>query len=239
MYLFVRRGRLAGGQTRASMMWATEITERVNQVTGLGVSLHMQMFSAEVGELVWATMVPDLATLETGFEKLQVDDFYIAEQDRAHGFMEGPPTDVLEQVIHGEPVDLGPGSYTFAGTAVLRPRPDGRRGRGRHRVGRPGPGDHRRARPGVDGSDWDTRRDHVVQQLPRDRVARGRPAGDGRRSGLDRADGLQDRRPLRAGRHLGGAGHLPPTHVIPPLGAPVDLRTSTGPPAPSVPPSVT
>jgi len=121
MYLFVRRGRLAGGQTRASMMWATEITERVNQVTGLGVSLHMQMFSAEVGELVWATMVPDLATLETGFEKLQVDDFFIAEQDRAHGFMEGPPTDVLEQVVHGEPVDLGPGSYTFAGTAVCAP----------------------------------------------------------------------------------------------------------------------
>ena len=121
MYLFVRRGRLAGGQTRASMMWATEITERVNQVTGLGVSLHMQMFSADVGELVWATMVPDLATLETGFEKLQVDDFFIAEQDRAHGFMEGPPTDVLEQVIHGDPVDLGPGSYTFAGTAVCAP----------------------------------------------------------------------------------------------------------------------
>jgi hypothetical protein len=121
MYLFVRRARLAGGQTRASMMWATEITERVNQVTGLGVSLHAQVFSAEVGELVWATMVPDLSTLETGFEKLEVDDFYVAEQDRAHGFMTGPPSDVVQSLVHGTPADHGPGSYTTAITATCAP----------------------------------------------------------------------------------------------------------------------
>ena len=57
MYLFVRRARLAGGQTRASMMWAEEITERVNQVTDLGFTLHAQVFSADVGELAWATAV--------------------------------------------------------------------------------------------------------------------------------------------------------------------------------------
>lgn len=79
MYLFVRRARLAGGQTRASMMWAEEITDRVNQVTDLGFTMHAQVFSADVGELVWAAAVPDLATLEKGVEKLQVDDFYIAE----------------------------------------------------------------------------------------------------------------------------------------------------------------
>ena len=81
MYLFVRRARLAGGQTRASMMWAEEITERVNQVTDLGFTMHAQVFSADVGELVWAAAVPDLTTLEKGVEKLQVDDFYIAEQE--------------------------------------------------------------------------------------------------------------------------------------------------------------
>ena len=121
MYLFVRRARLAGGQTRASMMWATEITERVNQVTDLGVTLHAQVFSSEVGELVWAAMVPDLATLEKGFEKLQVDDFYVAEQDRAHGFMTGPPSDVLQSQIHGTPSDHGAGSYTSAVTTTCAP----------------------------------------------------------------------------------------------------------------------
>jgi hypothetical protein len=127
MYLFVRRARLAGGQTRASMMWATEITDRVNQVTGLGVTLHAQVFSAEVGELVWAAAVPDLATLEKGFEKLQVDDFYIAEQDRAHAFMTGPPSDILQQIVHGQMAEQGIGSYTTAGSSVCA---DGQMSRG-------------------------------------------------------------------------------------------------------------
>ena len=39
MHLFVRRARLAGGQSRAAMMWAEEITDRVNQVTDLGFLL--------------------------------------------------------------------------------------------------------------------------------------------------------------------------------------------------------
>jgi hypothetical protein len=118
MYLFVRRARLAGGQTRAAMMWAEEITTRVNQVTDLGFTMHAQVFSADVGELVWATGVPDLATLEKGVQKLQVDDFYIAEQDRGHSFMVSPPTDILQNVIHGQMADHGPGSYTSAVTTV-------------------------------------------------------------------------------------------------------------------------
>ena len=101
MHLFVRRARLAGGQSRAAMMWATEITDRVNQVTDLGFTLHAQVFSAEVGELVWAAAVPDLSTLEKGVEKLQVDDFYMAEQDRGHSFMLTPPNDVLQTIVHG------------------------------------------------------------------------------------------------------------------------------------------
>ena len=118
MYLFVRRAQLAGGQTRASMMWATEITERVNQVTDIGCSLHAQVLSADVGELVWAAMMPDLVTFEAATEKLQADDFYIAEQDRALGFMVGPPTDSLHRLVHGEPDELPAGSYATSVTAV-------------------------------------------------------------------------------------------------------------------------
>ena len=121
MYLFVRRARLAGGQTRASMMWATEITERVNQVTDIGCSLHAQVLSSEVGELVWAAMLPDLVTFEAASEKLEADDFYIAEQDRALGFMVGPPTDTLHRLVHGEMNELPAGSYATAVTAVCAP----------------------------------------------------------------------------------------------------------------------
>jgi hypothetical protein len=118
MHLFIRRARLAGGQSRAAMMWATEITDRVNQVTDLGFTLHAQVFSAEVGELVWATAVPDLATLEKGVEKLQVDDFYMAEQDRGHAFMMSPPSDILQSVVHGEMGEIPIGGYTHAVTSA-------------------------------------------------------------------------------------------------------------------------
>jgi hypothetical protein len=39
MYLFSRVTRLTGGNTREAMAWAVGITEQVNKVTGLGVSL--------------------------------------------------------------------------------------------------------------------------------------------------------------------------------------------------------
>jgi len=121
MHLFVRRARLAGGQSRAAMMWAIEMTDRVNQVTDLGVTLHEQVFSADVGELVWAAAVPDLATLEKGIEKLQGDDFYMAEQDRGHGFMLGPPSDLIQSIVHGEMGDVPIGGYTQAIAAVCAP----------------------------------------------------------------------------------------------------------------------
>src|SRR5258707_15394309 len=74
MYLFSRRSRLAPGNTRDAMAWATGITEKVNQVSGLPVSLFTQVFSPEVCTLVWSTLVPDLATLKAGTDKLNVED---------------------------------------------------------------------------------------------------------------------------------------------------------------------
>jgi len=45
MYLFSRQAQLAPGNTRAAMTWATGITEKVNQITGLEVSLFSLTFS--------------------------------------------------------------------------------------------------------------------------------------------------------------------------------------------------
>ena len=56
--------RLAPGNTREAMTWATGINEKVNQVTGLNVGLYAQTFSPEVGTLSWSTFVPDLPTLK-------------------------------------------------------------------------------------------------------------------------------------------------------------------------------
>ena len=64
MYLFSRRVRVGAGQTRQAMEWALGQTEKVNRITGLQVSLFTQVYSPEVGVLVWSSFVPDLATLE-------------------------------------------------------------------------------------------------------------------------------------------------------------------------------
>src|SRR5690242_10076713 len=81
MYLFSRQAQLAPGNTRAAMTWATGITEKVNQITGLEVSLFSLTFSPRVGTLAWSTFVPDLPTLEVATDKLLVDDGYVSMVD--------------------------------------------------------------------------------------------------------------------------------------------------------------
>ena len=50
MYLFGRRARLSGSNLREALGWATSITERVSQATGLQVRLASVVFSLEVGD---------------------------------------------------------------------------------------------------------------------------------------------------------------------------------------------
>ncbi len=102
MYLFSRRARLAPGNTRAAMTWATSITEKVNQITGLNVSLFALTFSPEVGTLSWSTFVPDLPTLEAATDKLLVDDAYVSMVDAGAKFAQGGADDVLVQIVSGE-----------------------------------------------------------------------------------------------------------------------------------------
>jgi hypothetical protein len=111
MYLFSRRSRLAPGNTRDAMAWATGITEKVNQVSGLPVSLFTQVFSPEVGTLVWSTFVPDLATLEVATDKLNVDDGFVSMGDAGVKFSLGGADDALAQVVYGEPDPNRPVEY--------------------------------------------------------------------------------------------------------------------------------
>jgi hypothetical protein len=104
MYLFSRSARLSGGKFRDSMAWATSITERVTQTTGLQVGLWNQTFSPSVGTLVWSTFVPDLATLEAANDKLMVDDAYNDLVDRGNELViPGSIDDALGMIIHGQP----------------------------------------------------------------------------------------------------------------------------------------
>ena len=104
MYLFGRRARLAGGKMRESMAWATGIAEKVTQITGSPLGVWSQVYSPEVGEIVWATFLPDLGALEAFSDKCLVDDGYITEVERGAAFIQpGSVGDVLQVVLHGEP----------------------------------------------------------------------------------------------------------------------------------------
>src|SRR5690349_25144533 len=103
MYLFNRQIRFGPGKTREQMEWALGQTERVNQITGLQVSLYMEVYSPEVGAVGWSTFVPDLATLEAAGDKLQADDSFVAAADNGAAMTDGGASDSLAQVIYGEP----------------------------------------------------------------------------------------------------------------------------------------
>lgn len=118
MYLFSRQVRLGGGQTRKALEWALAQTEKVNQITGLEVGLFTQVFSPEVGVMSWSTFVPDLATLETAGDKLNVDDGMVAATDAGAAFVEGGAHDRLLQVVHGEPDPTRRIEYVTSVTAI-------------------------------------------------------------------------------------------------------------------------
>ena len=103
MYLFSRRVRVGGGQTRQAMEWALGQTEKVNRITGLQVSLFTQVYSPEVGVLVWSSFVPDLATLEAAGDKLNVDDDFVSSADKGAALLVGGADDGLAQLIYGAP----------------------------------------------------------------------------------------------------------------------------------------
>jgi hypothetical protein len=103
MYLFSRRERLAAGKTRESAAWAVAVTEKVNQITELDVGLWASVFSPGLGEIVWATFVDDLATIENAEAKLLVDDGYVALVDQGAAFSDGTGADdLLSQLVFGE-----------------------------------------------------------------------------------------------------------------------------------------
>ncbi|MDP9333457.1 MAG: hypothetical protein M3Q30_09135 [Actinomycetota bacterium] len=111
MYLFSRRARLAPGNTRAAMAWATDITEKATQVGGLPLSLYAQVFSPAVGTIVWSTFAPDLATLEAATDKLNTDDGFISAADAGAKFVLVDQDDSLLQVVYGEPDPNRPVEY--------------------------------------------------------------------------------------------------------------------------------
>jgi len=103
MYLFARRARMGNGHIRETMSSAVTVTETVNRITGLQVSLYSEVFSPEPDILTWSTFVPDLATIEVAMDKLMADEGYVTDVERLSQYTVGGPQDSLGQIVYGEP----------------------------------------------------------------------------------------------------------------------------------------
>lgn len=119
MYLFTRAGRFGLGSNRDVVSFVGDVTEKVRQETGLDVHAWSATMSPELGTVVWATFVEDLAHLEQANDKLMVSDSFSDIADRGAGLFAGPLSDRLAQVVVGE-VDPSapPPAYVTSARAV-------------------------------------------------------------------------------------------------------------------------
>ena len=123
MYLFSRNVRLGAGNPEKQMAWALKMTEKVNQISEVPVSLWTTVFSPDAGRLVWSATFENLVTLETSFDKLVGDSGYSALVEEGAAHASGDPVDdSLLQFIHNDPkaaeVDA---QYALAVQATLAP----------------------------------------------------------------------------------------------------------------------
>jgi len=114
MYNFTRRVRMTT-ESAQGQEWVAKITEKVTQITGWEVSVWARTFSTEVGTLAWSVMLPDLASIEAGFDKMQVDPGYaeLSEQGREHVDV-ATLHDGLYTVVHPTDFTAGAANPTYA-----------------------------------------------------------------------------------------------------------------------------
>jgi hypothetical protein len=120
-YLFSRRGRLAPGNTLDAMTWAGKITEKVNAISEVPVTLWTTEFSPEVGTLSWTTLVEDLSQLTALQAKLAADNGYLTlVEEGARYTSDAGLDDGLVDLVHADP-DAATGEYASVVTAIVAP----------------------------------------------------------------------------------------------------------------------
>ena len=121
MYLFARSGLLANGRSREAALWVGSITEKVNQITDLNVTVWRNVFSREINRITWVAAVEDLAQLEAADDKLQADDAFVALVDSGAALTIGAPDDTLGQFVLQSGDPNAPVEYAATVTALVSP----------------------------------------------------------------------------------------------------------------------
>lgn len=121
-YLFTRSAFLAPGSVPESLTWATSMTEKVNAVADIDVSLWMTVMSPESGRITWTAVVEDLSALTVTDEKLVADDGYLAlaKEGSQHSTERGVE-DGLVRLVHLDPEGIDTAQYSRVVRAVLAP----------------------------------------------------------------------------------------------------------------------
>ncbi len=124
MYLFTREARLNGRRQPEAMALAVHITEYCTQLTGVQRGLWANVYSQDVGSLVFASVHPDLTALETTIDKLNVDSEYHSLVDRTLDYvLPGTVNDAVWNMLYpeAEPETTREVNYTLAVEAYARP----------------------------------------------------------------------------------------------------------------------
>ena len=104
MYLFTRSVRLGQGNLQKSMAWSAAITEKVNQISELNVSLWTTVFSPGLGTLAWTSAVEGLGVLEASEAKMMADQGYLSLVEEGAAYLSADPVDdTLLQLVHPDP----------------------------------------------------------------------------------------------------------------------------------------
>ncbi|HAM00836.1 MAG TPA: hypothetical protein DCQ30_01190 [Acidimicrobiaceae bacterium] len=120
MYLFSRQARLAPGRTTEAMSWALTVTEKVNQISEVPVTLWSTVFSPGVGTLAWSAIVEDLSVLEATDAKLMADSSYLGLLDQGAAFNSGAPVDdTIVNLVVADIGEEGPPAYGSIVQTVL------------------------------------------------------------------------------------------------------------------------
>ena len=99
MYLFSRRARLGSLE---AIEWAVTIAGKAREASGNSVELWATTLSPGFGTVSWTSWWADLASLEAGLAKIQVDAGYNELAAQGGGFIDGVVDDSLFQTLAGD-----------------------------------------------------------------------------------------------------------------------------------------
>lgn len=121
MYVFGRSTVLVGGNTRDAQVWVAGITEKVNQITDLNVTVWRNVFSSEVGRLSWVAFVEDLSHLEAADDKLQADEGFVNLSDQGVKYTNGTLDDGVSQLVFMDGAPDASNEYASTVTTLISP----------------------------------------------------------------------------------------------------------------------